>query len=95
MANIQTFPSTLVGPHDHVVLARVFDFATILRSAGLMPPDEFDYFEKPWKWQPEYEAWLAAGCPAPPDDEVKISERTLASMRWERFVTNAEAAARA
>lgn len=93
MAHIQALPSELVGPHDQVVLARVFDFATVLRAAGLMPPDEFDYFEKPWKWQPEYEAWLAAGCPTPPDYEVKISERTLASMRWERFVTNAEAAA--
>lgn len=92
MVNTQTLPSTLVGPYDHVVLDRVFGFFVVLKAAGLLPPDPTDYFERPWKWQPEYEAWLAAGCPDP-EDSAPIGSRTLASMRWDRFVANAEAAA--
>lgn len=73
---------------------RIAAFALVLRVAGLMPPDELEYFERPWKWQPEYEAWLAAGCPSPEHAGVPVGQRTLDSMRWERFVANAEAAVR-
>lgn len=84
----------LCAAQDRAAISRVFEFALILRQAGLMPPDEDEYFERPWKWQPEYEAWLSAGYPACPDGLVPINQRTLARMRWERFVANAEAAAR-
>jgi len=52
---------------DRDVVARLFNFAVVLRAAGLMPRDEDEYFERPWKWDPEYRAWIAHGQPSPED----------------------------
>jgi hypothetical protein len=52
---------------DRDVVARLFNFAVVLRAAGLMPRDEDEYWERPWKWDPEYRAWTAHGQPSPGD----------------------------
>jgi hypothetical protein len=39
------------------ILAAYYDWET---------RDVFYYFEKPWKWTPEYERWIALGCPESP-----------------------------
>lgn len=59
----------------------VFDFARILRAADLMPADEDEYWEKPWKWDPEHQAWIDAGEPAPPEHTG-----APASLAWRRFL---------
>lgn len=47
----------------------VYDNVTALASAlnddwrFETPTDMLRYFEKPWKWTPEWEAWTAAGKP--------------------------------
>lgn len=45
------------------------EFARILADAGkLIAVEEVIYFfEKPWKWTPEYQKWRRAGSPAPGD----------------------------
>ncbi|MDA0250742.1 MAG: hypothetical protein O2892_07785 [Actinomycetota bacterium] len=62
----------------------VFDFACILRAADLMPANEDEYWEKPWKWDPEHQAWIAAGEPAPPD-----AAGAPAALAWRRFLRDA------
>ena len=59
----------------------VYDFARILRAADLMPDDEDEYWEKPWKWDAEHQAWIAAGEPAPPEQA-----EAPASLAWRRFL---------
>jgi len=55
---------TLIENNDeHHAVLRVWNFARILRAAGLMPPDENEYFERPWKWDREYSIWRSRGCP--------------------------------
>jgi hypothetical protein len=63
----------------------VFDFAQILRAAGLMPSDEDEYWEKPWKWDPERQAWVAAGEPSPP------APTAPQSLAWRRFLRDCAA----
>jgi hypothetical protein len=41
----------------------------ILRAAGAMPPNEDEYWERPWKWNDEYQAWLEQGKPDYIEDE--------------------------
>ena len=43
----------------------------------------FDYVEKPYKWHPEHETWVAHGRPMPPErgDTDELDRR-----RWQRFV---------
>lgn len=45
-------------------------FATILTDAGEFPEAEdlLRFIEKPWKWTPEYEAWVRQGRPAKVED---------------------------
>lgn len=69
---------------ERETVGRVYEFGLVLRAAGLMPADEGEYFERPWKWQPEYESWLGAGMPWPGE-----ADGSLADMRWDRFVINA------
>lgn len=69
----------LITPDEREIVARVFLFAEVLRAADLMSPDEDEYFERPWKWQPEYAAWCRAGKPMPPEDLTP-------DLSWERFV---------
>jgi hypothetical protein len=56
---------SFIAPEERHVIGRVYGFAEILRSASAMPPDENEYFERPWKWTPEYEAWVGVGSPMP------------------------------
>lgn len=53
--------------HDNA--AAVYAFATVLHSADwfFTPADVLDYFEKPYKWDPEHRAWNAAGSPTDED----------------------------
>jgi len=70
-----------VSPNERHVINRVFGFACVLRAAGLMPPDEDEYFERPWKWGREYVAWQEAGKPEIPDPASDTTD-----LAWERFV---------
>lgn len=61
----------------------VFDFARVLRAANLMPHDEDQYWEKPWKWDTVREAWIASGEPSPP------APTAPPSLAWRRFLREA------
>ena len=63
---------------ERPIIDRVYGFAEILRSASAMPPDEDEYWERPWKWTPEYDAWVGVGSPEP------------GSSAWGRFLTALE-----
>ena len=73
-------PDELITGDERSVVQRVFEFAQILQGANAMPLDEDEYWEKPWKWQPEYEKWLSLGQPWPPEDGNPTS------LMWEKFV---------
>ena len=75
-----------ISPNERHVVNRVFGFAEVLRAAGLMPPDEDEYFERPWKWGREYKAWQGAGKPEIPDPAVDATD-----LAWERFVRSVAA----
>lgn len=62
------------------VIDRVFTFALVLRAADAMPPDEDEYFERPWKWDGEYQIWQRHGSPDVPEYGKP------ADLSWERFV---------
>ena len=70
---------------DHRVIEKVYEFGLILHLAGAMPPNVLDYFEKPWKWEPEYFKWVEAGKPYPPEASSPDDVAT-----WESFVTSLE-----
>lgn len=70
----------LIAPGERDTIDRVFSFALILRAAAAMPLDEDEYFERPWKWDGEYQIWLRHGSPAVPDYTEP------ANLAWERFV---------
>lgn len=76
----------LVTPAEREVATRLFDFAEVLRAADLMPPDEDEYFERPWKWDGEYQAWIESGSPPIPDLIAEATGRSPVSLPWERFV---------
>jgi hypothetical protein len=78
-------PAEFISPTERHTIAKVFTFAEILRAADLMPHDEDEYFERPWKWGREHQAWVAAGRPRPPEDDSTVGV-------WEEFVVAAEAA---
>ncbi|MBE5502472.1 hypothetical protein [Mycobacteroides abscessus] len=63
----------------------VFEFATVLRDAELMPDDEDEYWEKPRKWSKAHQIWIDANKPGPPQDNA------APSLPWERFVRDATA----
>jgi hypothetical protein len=47
------------------------------------PTETLDYIEKPWKWTPERDLWVAAGRPDPTDPgwalfQARIDARELA-----------------
>ena len=57
-------PALVPTGEEHQVVLRLWDFSRILRAAGLLDDDQLGYFfEKPWKWQPEYDLWVAHGRP--------------------------------
>jgi hypothetical protein len=50
--------------------AEVVTFGRALYHAGGIdddPDDAFDYIERPWKWDPEHDAWVDYGRPAGSD----------------------------
>lgn len=53
--------------HDNA--AATYAFATVLHSADwfITPADVLDYFEKPYKWTREHQAWNDAGSPTDED----------------------------
>jgi hypothetical protein len=63
----------------------VFAFACVLRAADLMPDDEDEFWEKPWRWDHIHLLWFQAGQPAG-------GGGAAASLAWERFVRAANAA---
>ena len=77
--NTSTHAVPLVADADRPAITRVFEFAIVLRAAQAMPPNEDEYFERPWKWQPEFCAWVAAGKPFIPDPADPPS------LGWKRF----------
>jgi hypothetical protein len=50
------------------VLADALDFDT---------NDVLDYFEKPWKWSSEYQAWMGWGCPTREDSGWELFTKAL------------------
>lgn len=54
---------SLASGHERETVDRLYGFALILRAACLMPDDEDGYWERPWKWDIEYRAWLRHDCP--------------------------------
>ncbi len=80
------FPFPLVSPAERVTVARVYEFAMVLRAAGRMPDNEDEYFESPWKWDPEYQTWTECGSPSPPDLIAETAGRRAVDRNWERFV---------
>lgn len=64
-----------ISPGEREVIGRVYSFGMILQAASALPPNELEFWEKPWKWQPEYEIWLKSGCLNEDDDG------------WDDFVT--------
>jgi hypothetical protein len=78
--------AALVAPAERVIVARIYGFAEVLRAADLMPPDEDEYFERPWKWDGEYRAWIDSGGPPVPDLIAEATGRAPVSLPWERFV---------
>jgi len=65
--SVSTTP--LISADEREVVARIYNFALILREAGVLPDSHVadEYFERPWKWNTEYQLWLQAGSPSPPD----------------------------
>lgn len=70
----------LIAPGERDTIDRLFDFALVLRAAAAMPPDEDEYWEKPWKWDDEYQIWLRHGSPRLPEYRQPVN------LSWERFV---------
>lgn len=70
---------SFIAPDERSTIDRIFSFAVVLREAGLMPYDEDEYWERPWKWTVEYDAWVGAG--SPPDSNHPA---------WSRFLTAVE-----
>ena len=54
----------------------VTEFGRLLYEADILDiaPLIMDYFEKPWKWTPEHEAWVALDRPTPEGGD------------WDRFI---------
>jgi hypothetical protein len=64
------------GNHDDVVsFARVLVDAEWLDTSG----EVIDYFERPWKWSPEYGVWIQAGRPTAAEGGVGVGV-------WDAFV---------
>ena len=68
MTNTET-QKTLITNAECATAQRLYDFMLVLRAAGAMPPDEDEYWERPWKWNTEYQAWLERGQPDYIDNE--------------------------
>ena len=66
--------AVLINPSDRWVVQRVYDFFKILQAADRLPPNEEEYWDRPWKWQPEYQTWVNVGSP---EEE---------SPAWDRFI---------
>lgn len=51
-------------------------FASVLIDLGTFerPKDVLYFFEKPWKWEPEWERWVALGKPLDLDDIEVLAE---------------------
>jgi hypothetical protein len=71
------------GGLEAETVGRVFSFGMVLRAADLLPLNEDGYWEKPWKWEPEYQAWIAAGSPEAPEGGEEESPA------WADFVRRA------
>jgi hypothetical protein len=57
--------------HENLVmLAMALDTDCRFEEAA----DAIRFFEKPWKWTPEWESWSAAGRPAKFDFELEAVE---------------------
>lgn len=65
MTTLLESPTTWYADHSTLV-----GFAHILTAADKFPAttDVIDYFDKPWKWDPDHALWAAAGRPAPDTD---------------------------
>jgi len=70
----------LIEVGERPLVARLFNFALVLRAADAMPFDEDEYWERPWKWSREFRLWRAAGSPPSPEPG------DATSLTWERFV---------
>lgn len=66
---------TLITNAECATAQRLFDFLLILRAAMSSPSNEDEYWEKPWKWDREYQMWLEHGQPEP-EDEAPFSRFT-------------------
>lgn len=61
----------------------VYGFAVVLRAADLIPDDEDEYWEKPYRFDRVRELWMQAGEPVVPQSGAVVS------LAWERFVRSA------
>jgi hypothetical protein len=75
-----------IHPEDRGTIEKVYEFGLILSLAGAMPPNMLDYFERPWKWEPEYFKWVDAGKPYPPEAGGSPHAAGDDDSAWESFV---------
>lgn len=74
------FAADFIRGNERDTIAKVFNFAVVLRAASAMPHDEDEYFERPWKWDREYQTWLRFDAPWPPE------HGDTTQNRWDAFV---------
>lgn len=61
--------------HDELIaFARVLDDLDVFDC----PDDAIDFFETPWKWDDEYERWVALGRPDDLDDIATLQGEAVA-----------------
>jgi hypothetical protein len=60
------------------VHVELLEFGRVIGEVNGWTRDEMvDYFEKPWKWTPEYKIWDGCRCPTPGDKGWDIFLRKL------------------
>lgn len=86
----------------------VVDFASVMVDADRLstPSDVVYFFEKPWKWDPDFAVWAAAGRPVGPSPDDLVQARQLGdgtmrrelerryhddSARWDAFIETLDA----
>lgn len=64
--------------------SEVVTFGHILAYADALDtaPEVLEYFDRPWKWTPEYEAWARHGRPLEPGADDWAGFLREASAQW-------------
>lgn len=77
-AQASSRPADEMNLHDFHIPEDVQSFMRCMRIAdGWSTEDLFDFMEKPWHWEREFELWENAKKPGPDDDNFAIFTRWL------------------